>query len=327
MASSSPTNPVPALLTGASGQVGIHVLSRLLGSGIKVLAPSRRVKRSMDMVHPAGAKVTWINPEKLNLEASASGSTPTILLESKEFQGIETLISTGPIGLALFCLDVFPEIKRVICLSTSSIDTKAESPDPAERKQIQQIEQDEIALREACAVRNISLVMLRPTLIYGCGMDENISRMARFIQRFGFLPLAASARGLRQPVHADDLASLIMQWVESRFDQDLNSPVIGGSTISYRDMVEKVFQALNRKPRLLFLPPRLLASCLGFAKHFPGLKGLNPAMVLRQNEDLVFDDSKLRQCFDFCPRAFEPVSADFQLPEAMRSLLPSRNDA
>jgi nucleoside-diphosphate-sugar epimerase len=327
MASSPKPKPAPVLLTGASGQVGIHVLSGLLGSGFEVLAPSRRVKSSQDLDHPSGSKVTWINPLELHLDAGASASTPATLLERQELRGIETLVSSGPIRLALQCLDVFPEIKRVICLSTSSIITKAESPDPSERRQIQQIAEDERAVQETCTARNISLVVLQPTLIYGCGMDENISRMARFIQRFGFLPLAAPAGGLRQPVHASDLAALMVQWVESGFDQYLNTAVIGGSTITYRDMVEKVFQALGRKPRILFLPPRLFAACLGLTRHFPGLKGLNPAMILRQNQDLVFDDSNLRQIFDFSPRAFEPVLADFQLPEDLRALMPPRNQA
>jgi nucleoside-diphosphate-sugar epimerase len=304
-------NRHPTLLTGATGQVGIHVLARLLDSGHKVLAPSRRISHSQERAYPSGGSVSWVNPQALN----------------PAFQEFRTLVSSGPIQVALQCVEVLPELKRVVCLSTSSIITKADSSDDAERRQIQQIVEGERSLGEACARRNITLCILRPTLIYGCGMDENISRMARFIQRFGFLPVAAPARGLRQPVHAEDLAALMVRLTQQTPDTHFSAAVAGGSTLSYRDMVDKVFCALGRRPRVISLPPHFLAFGLGVAGWLPALKGLNPAMVLRQNQDLVFDDSELRKQFDFRPRAFEPTLADFQLREALRTLLPSPGTA
>jgi nucleoside-diphosphate-sugar epimerase len=59
-----------------------------------------------------------------------------------------------------------------------------------------------------CALRQLVLTLLRPTLIYGCGLDQNISRLARIIRLCRCMLVAGQARGLRQPVHADDLAAL-----------------------------------------------------------------------------------------------------------------------
>ena len=68
------------------------------------------------------------------------------------------------------------------------------------------LEQGEDALRKWAELNRVQWVILRPTLIYGYGQDKNVSEIARFVRRFGFFPLIGKAQGLRQPVHADDVA-------------------------------------------------------------------------------------------------------------------------
>ncbi len=56
------------------------------------------------------------------------------------------------------------------------------------------------------ASHGVEWIILRPTLIYGLGRDKNIAEIARFVRRFGFSPLFGKAKGLRQPLHAQDVA-------------------------------------------------------------------------------------------------------------------------
>ena len=58
----------------------------------------------------------------------------------------------------------------------------------------------------ACERNNVEWTILRPTLIYEAGRDTNITPLSRLIRRFGFMPLVGGGSGLRQPVHAEDLA-------------------------------------------------------------------------------------------------------------------------
>ena len=44
-------------------------------------------------------------------------------------------------------------------------------------------------------------------------------------------------------------------------------------------------------------------------------RGINGEMVRRQNTDLLFEDSEARELLNFKPRAFNPVAADFALPD------------
>jgi hypothetical protein len=67
----------------------------------------------------------------------------------------------------------------------------------------------------------------------------------------------------------------------------------------------------------------LLSNAVSLVGKLSGIKGLNAAMVLRQNQDLVFDNRDIRQAFDFQPRAFGPGPGDFKLPARLQRYLPT----
>jgi nucleoside-diphosphate-sugar epimerase len=203
----------------------------------------------------------------------------------------------------------------VVCISTSSIYTKLNSVDARERELIHSIKDAEGQLSRVCRDRHLPMVLLHPAMIYGCGLDQNLSLVARLIRRFHFFPVAGRAGGLRQPVHAADLADLLLTLVQAPQLNGFSSPVGGGSILSYRQMVEKVFVAMGISPRILPVPPAMLMACTRLLGRLPGLRSLNPGFVLRQNLDQVFDDSVLKAQFEFSPRAFEPGPADFTVPE------------
>jgi nucleoside-diphosphate-sugar epimerase len=131
----------------------------------------------------------------------------------------------------------------VVAFSSSSVLSKADSADPAERARMAAMAREEAALAAACAGRGLPLLLLRPTLIYGCGLDRNVSLLADLARRFGAIPLAGQAAGLRQPVHADDLAALAVQALTAPAPVSLDSPACGGSTLSYREMARRIAAA------------------------------------------------------------------------------------
>lgn len=305
------------LVTGATAQVGLHVLHVLMNTGTNAVALSRKLTTGEQISHPSGTCLTWYHPEQFR----ALVSNTTAYAPGNSSQPV-VLLSAGPISLAEEWLHRCGSLQRIVCLSSSSVFSKVDSGDQAERQQVEGILQSEKRLMSACLARGIGLVILRPTLIYGCGQDENISRMARFIGKFGFFPLAGAAVGLRQPIHVADLAQLMVRIALTRISGQNAFEVAGGSILSYRDMAARVFSAFGRPERLLSLPPELLARGVVLASMLPGMKGLNSQMVLRQNQDLVFPDSDIRQRYDFQPRAFRPGPEDFKLPAEMEQLLP-----
>ena len=161
------------VVLGASGQIGRFVLPRLLCKGYGVLAVSR-AGRPDD--YPELALLDWIGLEKLR-QVGAEASL---------------LVSAGPLGLALQAIEDLPSLERVVAFSTTSVQSKADSPDPLERDIVRTIATAEARLGAECAARGIGLVLLRPTLVYGCGMDVNVTRLAK-------LMLSASKESCQKP--------------------------------------------------------------------------------------------------------------------------------
>jgi nucleoside-diphosphate-sugar epimerase len=230
------------------------------------------------------------------------------------------LVSCGPMGLALKLINRNPGLQRVVAFSTTSVLTKAESENRQERELIAGIKAQEQQLRTLCDKQDIALTLIRPTLIYGCGMDRTISLMAKFGRRFGFIPVASDAKGLRQPVHADDLAALTISCLLSETAVRLESAACGGSTLSYREMMEKTAAVCGKGVRTLTLDGRFLAVAVRLAAWLPGLRGVNPEMVWRQGRDMVFDDSGFRTAPGYQPRPFDPLPGDFEIPGYARKL-------
>jgi len=285
-------------VTGASSQLGVFVLPRLADAGFRVLAFSRKAP---EVPADVSESVRWIRPGR---EAGPVGH----------------LVSCGPLDSAHELIAKNRGVQRVVAFSTTSVLTKAGSENRQESALIANIQAGEQRLRNLCEERDIALTLLRPTLVYGCGLDRNISLMARFGQRFGFIPLAERAEGLRQPVHADDLAALAVRCLVSEKAIRLESAACGGSTLSYREMMEKTAAACGKKVRILPLSARVLAVAVRLLALLPAFRGVNPEMVRRQGRDMIFDDSGLRKTLDYRPRPFHPVPADFEIPGYARKL-------
>lgn len=288
------------LVLGASGQIGMFTIPLLLAQGFEVLALSRGGKPAW---YPALEGVRWIEGD-----AAAPGSLPEP----------DMLVSAGPIHLALLLVRQCAQLQRAVVFSTSSVISKLASAAPGEQRQMRHILAQEEELATVCASRGIVLSLYRPTLVYGCGIDGNVSWLADWIRRFGFVPLAGAAPGLRQPVHAEDLAAAAVSTLASPEPLALKAPLCGGSTISFREMVERIFHGQGKPVRILSLPPWGLVAAARLCRVIPGLRGPHPEMVRREAVDLVFDDALPREALGYRPRAFAPGPADFSLPTRER---------
>ena len=290
------------LVTGASSQLGVFLLPRLQAAGYGVLALSRKAPAASLEVAP---NVTWSRPDTLDRVSPGP---------------LRHIVSCGPLELACDFLESRAPIERAVVFSTSSVLAKLDTPDRDESRRLAAIARTEIRLRAVCARAGTALLLLRPTLIWGCGLDRNISLLARFGRRFGFIPVAGDAGGLRQPVHADDLASLAVQALGAQPPIELESPACGGSTLTYRAMVERIAGCGEKRVSVVSLPGSLLGGLVALSSRLPGLDSLNAEMVRRQGQDMTFDDSTLRDALGSTPRPFEPRPADFVVPPIAAAL-------
>jgi nucleoside-diphosphate-sugar epimerase len=284
------------LLTGASSQIGVFLIPRLLKAGFRIIAVSRSGKPD---AYPELEQVTWLN------ESDAINA-------SRDFR---YLISAGPMKLAQRFLRAINNPVTAIVFSSSSVETKLESHNALEKGQMQAMLAEEAELQKTAETNDSKLIIFRPTLIYGCGLDSNISRLATWIKRFGFMPVNGNANGLRQPVHADDLAIAAVTALQEKGQLPAVLTLSGGETLSYSEMLVRIFASMKKPPRLLRLPQWLFILMLRVASVFGLGRGVNDEMVKRQKLDLVFDDQLARDLLAYKPRSFSPTPADFSLPD------------
>jgi nucleoside-diphosphate-sugar epimerase len=155
---------------------------------------------------------------------------------------------------------------------------------------------------------------LRPTVIYAEGQDRSITRLANLIRKFRVLPVAGSAQGRRQPVHADDLAAGAIAAAVSAAAENRSYDLPGGETLSYRAMCERIFEGMGYRPRIISVPPAIWR--LGLSGASVLMPGITTAMGTRMAEDLTFDATDAERDFDWHPRAFRP---QFQFSGATRA--------
>ncbi|MFC5435954.1 SDR family oxidoreductase [Rhodanobacter umsongensis] len=275
------------LVFGGSSQIGHFLLPRLLATGEQVLALSRYPR-------PPLAGVTWV--------VGALPANVPIL------PPVSAIISFGPLpGLAEWLARAaLGNAPRVVAISSMSAETKRDSRVPAERGISQQLRDGEKALAAACARHGCAWTVLRPTLVYGAGLDKSLTPIARRALRLRLFPLP-SARGLRQPVHADDIAQAVMAALECPAAAGCILPIGGGERLAAREMFARVRRSLARSTMPLPLPAWLLR----LGQHaLPPLRG----PLSRLHADLVADNGELQRLLGVHPRPFRPDSTMWTPP-------------
>jgi nucleoside-diphosphate-sugar epimerase len=274
------------LVSGASSQIGLNVIAIALARGTRVIGLCHTTK--IEFVHP---RLTFVSADLM-----ASGPLPV--------PPADILIHTAPIWLLPQTLASFAgsSIKRVVAFSSTSIFGKRDSKDASERSLVETLTSAENQVSRFSTENDLRLTILRPTMTYGMGLDINITRLARTIRRLHFVPIHEPAKGLRQPVHARDLAEAALAVSDNPAAYGKAYNLGGGDTISYRSMVERLFRHLGKKPRLLALP--FLPQSLDLLNRLLPRLHVNGEIARRMNYDLVFDNGAAARDFGYRPRGF-----------------------
>ena len=279
---------------GASSFVGECVIQRLRTIGCPIVAFSR-----FPCEDKTGSNVTWL---QLSLAIAAS----------REVLPIQDWLCVAPIWALP---QYFPMIersgaRRVVALSSTSLFAKKDSPDPGEQTLVRGLHTGEEALRTWAETRGVEWVILRPTLIYGYGRDKNVTEILRFVRRWGAFPLLGRADGLRQPVHAEDVAMACVSALTVPATGNRAYNLSGGETLSYREMVCRVFTAIGKRPQAVTIPRWLFRLALAAVRLLPRYRHWTAEMAERMNRDLVFDHGEAARDLGFSPRPFQLSQGD-----------------
>lgn len=237
------------------------------------------------------------------------------------------LVSFAPIWLiASFIQDLYQfdprklsNLRGVIACSSSSFMTKRFAFSEDDKKLVFKLSQAHHVISTVCQYLNIPYQILAPTLVYGRihnYSDKNLSKIIHLMQKSPFIILP-NKTGLRQPIHASQLAKIAYYKVNQIIKSELSNhespilPVGGDSIISYKDMIVKLVTSLDsvnkaRKCKVVCIPDRLY-----FLIAFPILL-INPKLfeALLRVKSNMSDFTMAHQVLDTIPQEF-PVLAVF----------------
>jgi nucleoside-diphosphate-sugar epimerase len=277
------------LVFGGSGQIGHYLLPLLAARDEPVVALSRTPQ-------PALQGVTWLGgnlPDKV----PAADSISAVFCFGPLPQFAEWLQSAE-----------LPHAPRIIATSSMSAETKRDSEVAAEREISQILRDGENALAAACQRHGSDWTVLRPTLVYGIGRDKSLTPIARRAMRTRVFPLPAG-RGMRQPVHAQDLALAALAALDTSASAMKILPIGGGERLPVGEMFARVRRSLPVDT----LPLPIPGWALQLARSGVGkLRG----PLSRLEADLVADNTEMTQLLGVNPRPFRPDAECWVLPAA-----------
>jgi nucleoside-diphosphate-sugar epimerase len=278
------------IVTGATSPVGCQLVGKLVAAGYVVHA----IGRGMAM-HEPDPSCIWHQ-----YDLTCPGVVPRF--------SARVLFHVASIWLLPDRIEQFHEngVQRVIAFSSTSRLSKVNSSNPAEQALADSLARAEDAVATTCERLGIAYTIFRPTLIYGAGRDRNVADIARFTRRFGVFPILGKGIGLRQPVHVADLAQACILAADTRASFNRVYNLSGGETLTYRQMVERVFQAVGKHARILWVPEPVFRLTIRLAQLFPKYRHLKPEMATRMDRDLCFDHLAAEQDFGFSARPFLP---------------------
>lgn len=295
------------LVFGGSSLVGNDLLERLVDRGYQVTAISRTAHSSSTV------RLEWI---KLDLDDP---------LAATALPRCEVVISLIPIWKTAALLEklMLPEQKsvRLIAFSSTSVQTKADSPNPDDRQVAGRLRDGELVLEQSAQA--FQTTILRPSMIYGAVGDRNVEEIARQLARCRLFPIVGKGSGLRQPVHLEDLALAVIQVLSSPATIGNTYDLGGGEVLTFTDMVRRIAHAEGVAPVLVNVPLWLARLGLTAASMSPSFRAIPRGALARTNKDLIFDNSPACADFGYKPRQFEPQPNTYHR-EPIRAFKPKK---
>lgn len=278
------------LVTGGSSQVGLFTIGRLLGQGYRVVALVHRT--NIGFFHP---NLAWVR---------ASLHKPEELAQALRPFCCEAVIHCAPVWLAAAATTVLRGVgvTRAVAISSTSIIAKQTTTDKHERKFLRKLTEGEEAFKAQSNAAGLAYTILRPTLIYGAGLDQNVTRVAEDIDRTDAFYVEKPAQGRRAPVHADDVAQIAINAINAPAAAGQSYDVQGGEELPYIDMVARIGKALGKRFRIKSIPG-LSTLCSMLHPLMPGM--IPPASVAkRMQQDQLFPDPRIVTELGVHPRPF-----------------------
>lgn len=281
-------------ITGKSGFSFAEVLAqnysaveKLFPGGIRVLVRSGSNTAKLDNILPKAEKIKGSLKDKDYIK--------------KSFEGVDTIIHIAGIHLSEEIVNaaVINRVRRMILVHTTGVYSKYKAAGEEYRR-------IDDYVYETCRKNNITLTILRPTMIYGCAADNNIIKFIKMVDRLPFMPVINGARYELQPVHYKDLGTAYFNVLMNE-ELTVNKDFIlsGGAPIFLRDILLEIGKNLNKRVRFINIPYSIsyIGAWLVYLVTFKKLDYREKVQRLCESRAFSYDEAA--SAFGYQPMTFQ----------------------
>src|SRR5882724_395111 len=301
--------PSETLVTvfGGSGFLGRHVVRALAKQGYRIRVAVRRPELA-GFLQPLG-RVGQIHAVQANLrypasvEAAARDADVVINLVGILFErGRQRFDAVQAFGAEAAALAAAAFGARLIHVSAIGADENAPSHYARSKATGEKL------VRAAVP----SAVVLRPSILFG-PEDDFFNKFAAMARLLPALPLVGGGHTRFQPVFAGDVASAVVAAVEGRTTPGAIYELGGPSVRTFKELMEFVLAATERK-RLLLPLPFGLAAVQAFFLQFLPKPLLTPDQVELLRSDNVVSEQAIRDGRTLAALGIDPSAIEVIVP-------------
>ena len=327
-----------ALVTGATGLVGSHVVERLVRDGWRVRALVRD-PRAAAWLAPLGAEVMRGDVlDPASFDAAARGTdvvfhTAAAILARGGWEAyrrpnvdgtanaVRAAASAGARLLQLSSVAVYGPDARYAHDDGPTDERTRLAPLPDGAHYARSKRESEALALEAHASGRVWATAVRPCVIYGRRDRQFVPRMARLV-RTGFVPVVGGGRSTLSIVHAANVAQGAVLAATSDAAGGKAYNLANDFDVTVADFFRLAARGLGRRVRLVSIPLPLARATLGVATRAVSLlRGPSAALMARASLDFVTRDNPFSSDLAKRELGWRPeVTHEVGVPEAFASL-------
>ena len=189
-------------------------------------------------------------------------------------------------------------VRRIILVHTTGIYSKFKAAS-AEYIEIEK------QIDELLKGTDISLTILRPTMIYGSLDDRNMSSFIKMIDKLRIFPLVNGGKYELQPVNQKDLGKAYYQvLINEEATANKNYDLSGGTVIYLKDILQNISKFLGKKTVFVSVPFGLAYFVANVAYYLSFTRFDYREKVQRLVEPRAYEHKEAEQDFGYCPMEF-----------------------
>jgi len=278
------------LVTGATSQVGIVLVKKLVNDGYKVRCLVRKTS-NLDEIKGLEVELVYGDIEDYNSI-------------KKALTGVDHVVHIAGIWRVKCLIQACTEQKltgKIIFIGSTSRFKKLDSIDDKEKLLAEQM----CAAEQFIAESGLNYVILRPTMLYGIDRDKNILQIISVMHRFRFYPLIGGGKALKHPVYVEDVANAVASCLTHENVSKKDYIIAGKTPIRHWEMLRAICINLPFKAFILRVPVFAGYVAVFLFKLLKPSSYINYAMIKRVNEDMSYDIGPAVRDFEYNPVDFE----------------------